>query len=177
MSDIERRYVKSPVRQSSNPLTVRQQSTAAGTLGGYAAVFYNPSDPGTEFELSPGIVERLDPHCFDEFLRSSGDVVALWNHDANNLLGRRSSNTLTLRSDATGLRYAVITPATTLGRDLTALVARRDVRGASFGFVADRVTWHEERGLAIRTIESATLVDVSLVTHPAYRATTATSTG
>ena len=116
---IERRHTAAAVGFSTKPLSVRQSVTAAGRLQGLAAVFFDPRDPGTEFELMAGIFERIDPHCFDDFLRSSGDVVALWNHDMNHLLGRRSADTLSLSADTFGLRYSVVTPDTGLGHDLT----------------------------------------------------------
>ena len=173
---IERRTTSSAVRLSRDPSVREAYATrTAGTLRGLAAVFHNPADPGTEFELGPGIVERIDPGAFNEFLRSSRDVVCLWNHDANHLLGRRLARTLKLSVDAVGLRYVIDTPDTTLGNDMMTLAARGDIGGSSFSFIADRVRWVEEGRIAIRIIEAATLVDVSPVTFPAYAGTTASA--
>ena len=173
---IERRTTSTAVRLSREPSVRETYNTrTAGTLRGLASVFYRPGDPGTEFELGQGIMERIDPRAFNDFLRSSGDVVCLWNHDANHLLGRRSAGTLRLFVDAVGLRYIVDTPDTTLGNDTTTLASRGDICGSSFAFIADRVRWIEEGRIAIRIIEAATLVDVSPVTFPAYGATTASA--
>ena len=173
---IEFRTTATAVCLSRTP-SVREahETRTAGTLRGLAAVFYRPGDPGTEFELGPGILERIDPDAFSEFLRSGGDVVALWNHDPNHLLGRRSARTLRLSVDSVGLRYVVDAPATTTGNDMTTLAARGDICGSSFGFVAERVDWQDIGGMAIRIIRQAILVDVSLVTHPAYASTTASA--
>ena len=157
--------------EQSRPETAQEKGPAQGL----AAVFYDPRDPGTQFELMTGIFERIDPHCFDDFLRSSSDVVILWNHDVNHLLGRRSAGTLSLSVDTRGLRYSVITPDTGLGHDLTTLARRGDITGSSFAFIVDQVRWHDEGSRAIRTVEKASLVDVSLVTSPAYESTTATA--
>ena len=173
---IERRTTSAAVRLSSEP-SVREAYTTrtAGTLRGLASVFYRPGDPGTEFELGLNVMERIDPGAFDEFLRSSRDVVCLWNHDANHLLGRRSARTLRLSVDSVGLRYVIDTPDTTTGNDMTTLAARGDICGSSFSFVAERVDWQDIGGMAIRIIRQAILVDVSLVTHPAYASTTASA--
>ena len=59
---IERRTTSAAVRLSREP-SVREAYTTrtAGTLRGLASVFYRPGDSGTEFNLAPGIVERIDP--------------------------------------------------------------------------------------------------------------------
>ena len=64
---------------------------------GYAAVFDQESEP------LGGFVEVIAPGAFDDVL--GADVRALFNHDANYLLGRTASGTLTLSVDAVGLRY------------------------------------------------------------------------
>ena len=173
---IEFRTTATAVCLSRTP-SVREahETRTAGTLRGLAAVFHNPNDPGTEFELGPGVLERIDPGAFDEFLRSGGDVVALWNHDPNHLLGRRSARTLKLSVDAVGLRYTVDAPATQLGSDVMTLAARGDICGSSFSFVAERVDWQDIGGIAYRVIRQARLVDVSPVTFPAYGSTSFTA--
>ena len=138
-------------------------------------MFYKPGDPGTEFGLGPGIVERIDSDAFHDFLRSSGDVVALWNHDPPFLPGRRSAGTLKRSVDATGLRCVIDTPDTQLGNDMTTLAARGDICGSSFSFIADRFRRVEEGRIAVRIIEAATLVDGSFVTFPAHTGTTASA--
>ena len=35
-------------------------------LTGYGAVFYNPSDNGTSYQLGPNIFERISPECFKD---------------------------------------------------------------------------------------------------------------
>ncbi len=168
---LERRTTSAAVRLGhSQSVREKYNTRTAGTIRGLASVFYRPGDRGTEFELGQGIMERIDPGAFDEFLRSGRDVVCLWNHDANHLLGRRAAGTLQLFADAVGLRYIVDTPDTTLGNDTTTLASRGDICGSSFSFIADRVRWVEEGRIAIRIIEAATLVDVSPVTFPAYSA-------
>ena len=48
---------------------------------GYAAVFQSPSrDLG-------GFIETIHPRAFDDVLKTSPDVVGVFNHDKNMLLG------------------------------------------------------------------------------------------
>lgn len=156
------------VRTYTGPVEFRKEGDRL-LARGYGAVFDSLSkDLG-------GFVERILPGAFDEVLASSQDPVALANHDANLLLGRRSAGTLRLESDDTGLAYEIDLPDTTVGRDWATLLERRDVIGSSFGFrvapKGDR--WGEdEDGRIVRTIENFShLRDVGPVTFPAYEGT------
>ncbi len=126
-----------------------------------------------------GFRETILPGAFDKVLsrqRGKQDVVALFNHDANQLLGRTSSGTLELSSDEKGLRYSVVLPNTELGRTIAELTARGDLRGSSFAFTVDAKgeQWAPgEDGKPLRSIREVTgLYDVSVVTHPAYPSST-----
>ncbi len=126
-----------------------------------------------------GFRETILPGAFDKVLnrqRGKGDVVALFNHDPNQLLGRTSSGTLELISDDKGLRYSVVLPNTELGRTIGELVARSDLRGSSFAFTVEPrgEQWAPgEDGKPRRSIrEVSGLFDVSVVTHPAYPSST-----
>lgn len=135
---------------------------AAPIAEGYAAVFGRRS-----LDLG-GFTEVIDPAAFTKTVREA-DVVALWNHDDNALLGRVTSGTLRLSIDEHGLRYDVDLPDTSAGRDLLALLKRKDVRGSSFGFRTIRDKWdQDEDGLITRTLLEVALIDVSPVARPAY---------
>ena len=64
---------------------------AVKTISGYAAVFFREGDPGTQYELFEGAVERIMPGAFDDALRDRTDVVALLIHNFDWLLGRTKS--------------------------------------------------------------------------------------
>jgi len=126
-----------------------------------------------------GFRETILPGAFDKVLnrqRGKQDVVALFNHDPNQLLGRTSSGTLELSSDDKGLRYSVTLPNTELGRTIAELTARGDLRGSSFAFTVEPrgEQWAPgEDGKPRRSIrEVSGLFDVSVVTHPAYPSST-----
>lgn len=137
---------------------------------GYAATF------GTLSQDLGGFVEEIAPGAFAEVLNTD-DVVALFNHEADHVLGRKSAGTLRLWEDAKGLRYEVDLPDTATGRDVATLLERRDIIGSSFSFsvAAKGDRWGYSSGRRHRTITKvATLRDVGPVTFPAYLSTEAT---
>jgi HK97 family phage prohead protease len=153
----------------TDELIVEQRADGRAAIIGYAAVYNRMS-----LDLG-GFKEEILPGAFDQVLsrqRGKQDVVALFNHDPNQLLGRTSSGTLELSSDEKGLRYSVVLPSTELGRTIAELTARGDLRGSSFAFTVDAKgeSWAPgEDGKPRRSIREVTgLYDVSVVTHPAY---------
>jgi len=128
-----------------------------------------------------GFRETILPGAFDKVLsrqRGKQDVVALFNHDPNFVLGRTSSGTLELSSDDRGLKYSVVPPDTQTGRDVMHLVRRRDLRGSSFAFLVDEAkgaNWTSDDQGAVRQIREVNLLaDVSVVLTPAYPASSVT---
>ena len=131
---------------------------------GYAAVFNSLSE-----DLG-GFREKINRNAFDNVL--DNDVVAVFNHDMNMILGRTTSGTLKLSVDERGLLTEIDMPNTTLGNDLIELVERGDISKMSFGFYVDREEWIEsERDFVREVKEVKKLIDVSLVTKPAYNDT------
>lgn len=138
---------------------------------GYGAVFYKASDPGTEYELYPGLIERIDPHAFDRAIRED-DVRGLFNHDPSQILGRSKSGTMKLSVDGVGLYYEIDPPATQIAKTVTIALERKDVSGSSFMFDIKAEEYLREGDRVIRTIKEAILYDVGPVTFPAYTAAT-----
>jgi len=136
------------------------------TIRGYAAVFDSMSQPLYGFR------EVIRKGAFKKSVRES-DIRALWNHDPNYVLGRKSSRTLRLEEDEKGLLTRIFPPDTTWARDLMQSIERGDVSQMSFGFVAIKDRWLPagEDGLPVRELLEARLFDVSPVTFPAYQQT------
>jgi len=130
---------------------------------GHAAVFNQLSE-----DLG-GFREKIAPGAFAESIKSS-DIRALWNHDANFVLGRNKANTLKLEEDDTGLATEYDFPDTGYARDLLKLIERGDVNQQSFGFMVlpGGSKWRMEDGGLVRTLLNVELFDVSPVTYPAY---------
>ena len=154
----------------ADELVVESRSDGRAAIIGYAAVYNRLS-----LDLG-GFKEEILPGAFDRILSKRGkDVVALFNHDSNIVLGRTSSGTLELSSDDKGLRYVVTPPVSRA--DVLELIQRRDVRGSSFAFTVDSKNESfrtGEDGKAVRQIrEVSGLYDVGPVLVPAYPATSA----
>ncbi len=134
-------------------------------IRGYASVFNSPS-----LDLG-GFREIVLPGAFRASLESGDDCLGTFNHDPDKLLGRRSSATLRLSEDARGLRFEIDPPDTSYARDLAESMKRGDVKGASFGFTVnkDGQDWKTEDGQRVRYLRSVRLLDVAVVTEPAYR--------
>jgi HK97 family phage prohead protease len=155
---------------------------AKRTITGYAAR-YNllSSDLG-------GFRERIASGAFKRILATNPDVVCLFNHSDSAVLGRTTAGTLRLSEDTRGLKFECDLPDTTVGRDTYESVKRGDLNGCSFAFMVDdsRMCEYKEEEIddeeggmcgtakrAFRAItrtirDFANLIDVSVVTHPAY---------
>lgn len=133
-------------------------------ISGYAATF------DTEAQL-PGFTEVIRPGAFDRALREKQDVVALFNHDENFVLGRTTSGTLRLRQDSKGLWFDCDLPGTQAARDLHESIKRKDVAGCSFAFTLPHdgaQTWTTRGNDVLRELTDLNLHDISAVTYPAY---------
>ena len=111
------------------------------------------------------VVETIAPGAFRSSL--AGDVLALLDHDACQVLGRTRSGTLRLSEDTRGLAFSLDLPDTAAGRDVQALAERGDLGGMSFGFQvpAGGDRWEGER----RTLVNVALKEISAVSAwPAY---------
>lgn len=138
-------------------------------IAGYAAVF------NSESRNLGGFVETIHPNAFDEVLAEGPDVIGVFNHDRNLLLGRTGNGTMKLTKDPYGLRYE-ITPNenTSIGRDVIEWVKDRTVVGSSFAFAIKRDggdSWSTDgqRGIRKREVRAIGLLeDVGPVVRPAY---------
>lgn len=143
--------------------TFMQRAAVEGnTLVGLAAVYGVPTYRQADF---PGH-ETIARGAFDGLL--DDDVVAVVNHDMTQLLGRTTSGTLRLASRDDGLHMSVDIPDTQVGRDTRVLVERGDFAGMSFTAAFGEIE-KVKGGVVHRTFSR--LVDVSVVTSPAYRET------
>lgn len=162
---MERRY------NAAHRMKVTKREDGTTSIGGYAAVYYRDGDPTTEFELWPGVRERVVPGAFDRAIRERQDVRGLFNHDPNHVLGRVQSGTLALSTDGIGLRYELALPDTQAGRDVAVMIERGDVSGSSFAFNVVKQSWVRGDDFDVRELADLDLFDVSPVTFPAYDGT------
>jgi HK97 family phage prohead protease len=142
----------------------------AARVTGYAALYDSLSEDlgGWHEVIKPGAFRGAE----------GGDVVALFNHNPSYILGRKSSGTLTLRDDQTGLAFEALLPATSWAADLITTIQRGDINGASFAFKAIDESWGTTTdGKPLRELKRLKLFDISVVTFPAYPQTSAAVRG
>jgi HK97 family phage prohead protease len=167
---MERRFTS----LAAAPCKVQSRGIGGSVVIGYAAVFYNASNPGTEYQLYEDLVERIMPGAFNRALQEKQDCRALFNHEPNFILGRVGAGTCKLSVDTIGLRYEFSAPDTQCGRDLLTSIRRGDISGSSFSFLLRKQTWVDQKGgPVVREIRDVDLYDVGPVTFPAYTATSA----
>lgn len=133
-----------------------RQGDSGKVAVGYAAVFDIPARISS-------FTESVGRSAFDKTLQEA-DVLALYNHEMDLVLGRSSSGTLRLSTDERGLAYEIDLPDTNLGRDVGVLLERGDLKGSSFGFRVIKDDWEGTH----RTLQEVALRDVGPVTTPAY---------
>lgn len=123
-------------------------------------------------ELQEGIYETIAPTAVERSLENE-DIVCLFNHNDEKVLGRVSNKTLTLTADEQGLYGRVeVNENDKEALDVYARVARGDINACSFGFFPKA---EEHRKLEDGSIEfivrDADIKEVSIVTFPAYPTT------
>lgn len=160
MSDTpERRFYIGEVR------AVMPEEGGQAHIIGSAAVFNHRS------ENLGGFREIIKPGAFNNCL--TNDVRGLFNHDANIILGRTLSGTMTLSVTDSSLDYDILAPDTQMVRDMVvAPLLRGDVSQSSFQFTVGRDGDHwyvDDEGIVIREIITVSrLFDVGPVVFPAY---------
>ena len=139
-----------------------------GTLSGYGSIFNSDSQ-----DLG-GYIEQVAPGAFADAL-AGGDCLCLFNHNADNLLGRQSSGTMTLKEDSHGLHFTCELPNDGLGWSTRERVSRGDLCGCSFSFTVAEDEWLLPRSvddLDRRIITKVgQLWDCGPVSSPAYLGT------
>jgi len=135
------------------------------TFTGYASVFNSPSQ-----DLG-GFIEYVAPGAFKRSLQSRNEVKLLWNHDAGEPLASLRGGSMQLVEDERGLKVTATLPQTSRGRDVAELLRTNVIDSMSFGFNVIKDTW--SRDGQTRTLDSVRLFEVSIVSFPAYEATTA----
>lgn len=132
------------------------------------AVFNQPT------ELWPGCIEQIAPGAFVSCM--GRDVRALIDHETRLVLGRTVAGTLALQEDETGLFGEIkINERDSDAMNLYARVQRGDVSQCSFGFdiVAEDYVVSSDGQTCTWTVRDVILYEVSVVTFPAYEATSA----
>tara|TARA_R110000803_G_scaffold140387_2_gene206929 strand:- start:2393 stop:2956 length:564 start_codon:yes stop_codon:yes gene_type:complete len=151
------------IRTADTTLDIRADDDGL-KVSGYAAVFDQETSIGGQF------IEKIARGAFVDAV-GRDDVVFLINHEGLPL-ARTRSGTLTLREDERGLFMETMLDGN--DPDVRAIVPkmqRGDLDKMSFAFRPTRQSWDDSGNIPTRTIEEASLYDVSIVTTPAYTGT------
>lgn len=120
-----------------------------------------------------GFVETISPQALKD--ADLSDVRCLIDHDSSKVLGRTTSETLSLNIDDEGLYFRCQLPDTSYSRDLYENIRLGNINQCSFGFILDEdgdTIEKRDDGLFKRTLNKIkSLFDVSVVTYPAYNDT------
>ncbi|WP_254585738.1 HK97 family phage prohead protease [Streptomyces sp. AC04842] len=115
--------------------------------------------------------ERIMPGAATRTLAAGPDVRFLINHDPNLLLARTAAGTASLVEDDAGVLVEADMADVSYARDLAVSLERGDITQMSFGFWVTADGWsgntHEVFGIDLDG------GDVSVVTYPAFAATSA----
>lgn len=143
--------------------SVRTVSADHAGLAGHAIVFGELSvDLG-------GFRERIRASAVDRAVQGNSDLRALWNHDSNHPIGRRTAGTLSYWKDARGLAVEISPPKSAAA--YVEAIERRDVTGMSFAFQTLEDDWYLEGDVVYRDVIDMLVSEVSAVTFPAYPST------
>ena len=153
------------IRTTNTEFEIRSEGEDGMTFTGYASVFNSSSE-----DLG-GFREFVAPGAFKRSLQSRNEIKLLWNHDTNEPLASVRGGSLELVEDRYGLKVKAKLPNTTRGRDVAELLRSKVIDSMSFGFNVIKDAWSDNG--SVRTLESVRLHEVSIVTYPAYTATTA----
>lgn len=147
-------------------LETRQASIGAvegKTITGYAALYNSWSQP--LMGAKGTFTERIAPGAFDASIAAG---ASLWfMHDSKQILANTKSGTLTLESDAQGLKYTAVLGSSERDAGVLDLIARGVVSEMSFGFSVPPGgdSWAGEK----RTLNAVNLREISIVEQGAYK--------
>jgi HK97 family phage prohead protease len=135
-------------------------------IEGYACTWGTQADLGNFFEV-------IAPKPFSSL--ESDQVVMLFNHDDNLILGRSGVN-LDLTQDEVGLKFVCTLNDSTVASDCHANLRSGIISECSFAFTVNPngESWSTlPDGRMLRTLKDLRLWDTSVVTAPAYPGTSA----
>lgn len=134
-------------------------------LEGYAAVFNQKADVDGEFD------EIILAGAFANTLATKKDILALVNHNFDNVLGRTSNGLLQLYEDDHGLKFELTLPDTAKAHQTYEDVQCGNLKDCSFLFFNVDEEWDYSGEKPLCTLKEVDLIEVSIVSIPVYEGT------
>lgn len=134
-------------------------------LEGYAAVFNQKADVDGHFD------EIILPGAFANTLAINKDILALVNHNFDNVLGRTSNGLLKLYEDDHGLKFELTLPDTAKAHQTYEDVQCGNLKDCSFLFFNVDEEWDYSGEKPLCTLKEVELIEVSIVSVPVYEGT------
>ena len=158
---------KGEKRMYNTSIEVREsEENQPKVLEGYAAVFNQRTTIEGYFE------EMILPGAFSKTLTENKDVIALVNHNFDNVLGRTSNALLKLFEDDYGLKFELHIPEDDeYAAQIYKKVKNGNLKDCSFLFLEVVEEWDYSTELPLRILHEVDLIEISLVTLPAYEGT------
>ena len=156
--------MKESIRYRASKLNLREDvESQEKVIEGYFVVFNDVT------ELWPGCFEQIDSKAISEE-EIKKDIRALFDHDTAKVLGRTANGTLELKIDTKGVYgKIIINDKDQEAVNLYERVKRGDINQCSFGFyIEEELAEDRDDGSVLFTIKKLSLVEVSVVTFPAY---------
>ena len=138
-------------------------------IQGYAVVFDSWTDISSCGEIWKECIRK---GAFTQSLKENS-ILALYNHDFNNVLARKDVNMELVENDK-GLYFEIELPDTTQGNDLYELIDKGIVNQCSFSGYVRKNLWSEDNGgNVLREILEIDLIEITITPIPAYEVTEA----
>ena len=156
--------------QRSYEITYRaKKDSEKKVIQGYAVVFDSWTDISSWGEIWKECIRK---GAFTQSLKENS-ILALYNHDFNNVLARKDVN-MKLVEDDKGLYFEIELPDTTQGNDLYELIDKGIVNQCSFSGYVRKNLWSEDNGgNVLREILEIDLIEITITPIPAYEVTEA----
>jgi HK97 family phage prohead protease len=158
-------------RNILQPVTLEKREVMEGEepkeyIRGYFSVY------NSDYPMWDGYVERIASGAFEGCDMS--DVVCLFNHDDDQLLGRSTNGngTLKIGFDERGGYFEVEKNETTASKDVYENIRLGNIQGCSFAFtIAEESIDRTEKETIVTITKVKRLYDVGPVVNPAYKET------
>jgi uncharacterized protein len=160
-----------PTGKETRSFEIRASQDEDYVLVGYAATFNTPSNLIAGF-----FTETILPGAFDKALASGRDVIFSNQHNFAEPLARLKNSSLQLSVDSKGLKFrAQLDKESPLHQTVWRAVSTVLVAECSFGFMTASVVDQWSPDNTKRTLLEVELIEIAVVTIPAYAGTTASA--